>query len=205
MIARLALVLLLGLPTFGAGQDAPKAPKRQRPHRTGLWAEVSAGIGTIRVACTGCPDPVFTAGSAGLVRLGGTLTDKVLLGWETAGFTHETLGSAPEDSSTRSQIEAISVVVLWFPWRSGLFLKGGVGLAQGRFTVAAGSAVDSTEGTGIGMTLGLGWDIPISRKFAITANAASIIAAPGDFVLPGRRIEDIIGSVYQVSVGITLR
>lgn len=205
MIARLALVLLLGLPALSWAQDTPARPKRQRPHRTGLWGEISAGIGSIRVACTGCADPEFTPGSAGLVRLGGTLTDKVMLGWESAAFTHEVLGAGSADSSTRSQIETISIVVLWFPWRSGLFLKGGVGIAQGRFTVAAGSAVDSTEGTGIGMTLGLGWDVPISRKFAITANAASIIAAPGDFVLPGRRIDDLIGSVYQVSVGITFR
>ena len=204
MIARLALVLLLGLPAFGWAQDVPAKPKRQRPHRTGLWGEISLGIGSIRVACTGCADPEFTPGSAGLVRLGGTLTDKVMLGWESAGFTHEVLGG-PEDSTTQSQIETISIVVLWFPWRSGLFLKGGVGIAQGRFTVATGATVDSTEGTGIGMTLGLGWDVPISRKFAITANAASIIAAPGDFVLPGRRIEDLIGSVYQISVGLTFR
>ena len=159
----------------------------------------------MRVACTGCADPVFTPGSAGLVRLGGTLTDKVMLGWESAGFTDETVFSGGEDSTTVAEVETISVVVLWFPWRSGIFLKGGVGIAQGRFTVATATAVDTTEGTGIGMTLGLGWDVPISRKFAITANAASIIAAPGDFVLPSRRIEDLIGSIYQISVGITFR
>ncbi len=159
----------------------------------------------MRVACTGCADPVFTPGSAGLLRLGGTLTDTVLLGWESAGFTHETLGSGPEDSTTVAEMGTVSIIVLWFPWRSGLFLKGGVGIAEGRFTIATGTAVDSTEGIGIGMTLGVGWDIPISRKFAITANAASIIVAPGDFVLPGRRIEDIIGSIYQITVGITFR
>ena len=108
MIARLALVLLLGLPAFGWAQDVPAKPKRQRPHRTGLWGEISAGIGTIRVACTGCADPAFTGGSAGLVRLGGTLTDKVLLGWEAAAFTHETLGSGPEDSTTVSESRGCS-------------------------------------------------------------------------------------------------
>lgn len=205
MSARLAVVLLLALPAFGWAQEAPAVVKRQRPHRTGLWGELSFGIGAMRVACTGCPDPEFTSGSAGVLRIGGTLTDKVMLGGESSGFTHEILGSGPEDSATVAQVETISVVVLWFPWRSGFFLKGGVGIARGRFTVATGAAVDSTDGTGIGMTLGLGWDVPISRKFAITANATSILAAPGDFVLASRRIEDLIGSIYQVSVGVTMR
>lgn len=157
------------------------------------------------MGCATCTDPIDTRVGGGLFRLGGTVNDRVLLAWESAGFNNESFGLGPGDS-TVVDLGTASIIVLWFPGRSGLFLKGGVGLVAGTFLVPNGTAVaDSAEGVGIGMTLGFGWDLPISRKFAITANAASFIAAIGDIVLPTRRVDDVIGSTYHVSVGVTFR
>ena len=205
MIRRaLAVLFLVAAPLVA--QDPPKKIKPQRPHRTGLWAELAAGGGRLSMGCTECANPIRAPGSAGFIRLGGTLNDRVMLAWESAGFVDETFGFADNDTTDVAEMETVSIVVLWFPWRHGFFMKGGVGVAQGRFTLANGAAApDSTEGTGIGMTLGVGWDFPISRKFAISVNAASFITAIGDITLPTRRVDDVIGSTYQMSVGLTFR
>jgi hypothetical protein len=90
-----------------------------------------------------------------------------------------------------------------------LFFKGGVGAAFGQFAVpydSGGVAVaDTSGGAGIGLTFGLGWDLPISRKFAITANAATFVTALGDVALPGRKVDDVIATIYQASIGFTIR
>jgi hypothetical protein len=97
-------------------------------------------------------------------------------------------------------------VVLWFPWRSGFFVKGGVGVAEGDFTVTASPGqLVTASGEGVGLTFGLGFDLPISRKIALTANAGAVVAAIGDVVLPGTRVDDVIAMIYHVGLGITIR
>lgn len=178
----------------------------QRPHRTGLWFELGGGPAAIRVACAGCVEVDFQSGSGGYLRLGGVVSDRVLLGVETFGFTDEAFGFTAGDTSFVADGGTVAAVVLWFPWRSGAFVKGGVGVADGTFTTtpATGSPVIA-EGTGVGLTFGLGWDVAISRKFAITANAAAFITAIGDLVLPGGTVDDVIATMYVVSIGFTVR
>ena len=178
----------------------------QRPHRTGLWFELGGGPAAVRVACAGCADVSFEAGSGGYLRLGGVLSDRVLLGVEAFGFDDETFGFTAGDTAFVAETGTVAAVVLWFPWRSGAFLKGGVGLAEGSFTTTptTGTPVIA-EGVGVGLTFGLGWDVAISRKFAITANAAAFIAAIGDLVLPSGTVDDVIATMYVVSIGFTVR
>ena len=64
----------------------------QRPHRTGLWFELGGGPAAVRVACAGCADVSFEGGSGGYLRLGGVLSDRVLLGVEAFGFDDEAFG-----------------------------------------------------------------------------------------------------------------
>ena len=189
---------------LGLSACAIKGP--QRPHRTGLWGEIAGGGGSMRMTCSTCTDPIDAPGGTGLTRIGGTLSDQVMLGGESAVFRDESFGFDSEDSSAVAELETVGVVVLWFPWRAGFFLKGGLGLAQGRFTIDNGALPpDSTEHTGIGMSFGVGWDVPISRRFAITGNAGSFVTAIGDIVLPSRRVDDVIGSMWQFTVGVTFR
>jgi hypothetical protein len=178
----------------------------QRPHRTGLWFELGSGPAAVRVACAGCADVTTSGGSGGYLRIGGVLSDRVLLGVETFGFDDEAFGFIAGDTTFVAETATVAAVVLWVPWRSGAFLKGGVGLAEGSFTTTPtpGSPVIA-EGVGVGLTFGLGWDVAISRKFAITANAAAFITAIGDLVLPVATVEDVIATMYVLSVGFTVR
>lgn len=178
----------------------------QRPHRTAFWLDVSSGPGAVRIGCGGCAEVTVAGGTTGDIRLGGTLSDKVLLGVEIFGFTDERFGFAPHDTSITAENSSLNAVVLWYPWHGGVFLKGGVGLAGGRFTVKADTGQGAVnEGNGVGLTFGLGFDLPISRRFALSANAAAFITAIGDVRAQGVLVDDVIPTMYQLGVGFVLR
>jgi hypothetical protein len=195
-------ILLLGVVATDLAAQRPR-----RPHRSGLWGELGGGGGVARIACSGCTDVVTAGGITNHFRIGGTVSDRVVIGFETFGLLDQAFGFAPSDPSTGSSAETVSlaVVVLWFPGRRGLFFKGGVGAATGEFVLPTGAQSDTSQGGGMGVTFGVGWDWPISRKFAITANVGTYVTALGDIVLPGRRVDDVIATMYEASIGFTFR
>ena len=180
--------------------------RRDRPHRSGLWGDFGFGPGATRIGCAGCTDVRFSPGNTGLFRIGGVITDKVLLGFESFSLLNEKFGFLDGDSSIVSENTSLQGVVLWYPWRGGVFLKGGVGIANGSFTVHPDSGADvRTNSTGIGLSLGLGFDRPISRKFALSLNAAAYITGIGDITVGSTFVDDVIVTVYQLNVGIAFR
>ncbi|HEV8400058.1 MAG TPA: hypothetical protein VGQ18_09510 [Gemmatimonadales bacterium] len=190
-----------------AGLLAPHA-QGQRPHRAGLWIETGGGVGYVRIASSGSTTVTSAPGSVSYLRFGVLLSDKVLLGVENFGFVDDMLGFFRGDTSSVAETWSFTVVVLWYPWRSsGLFAKAGVGASQGTLTVTppgGGSPVTAT-GTGVGLTFGLGYDRKISRKLALTGCLCADIAGIGDVVLPTTRIDDMIASIYHVTIGLTIR
>lgn len=190
----------------GGGGAGSQPRKPSRPHRSGLWGELGFGPGHVRIACSGCEDVVGASGTTSFVRVGGIVSDHVLIGFEI--FAHKTLGSTSPDSGT-TETGTAAIIILWYPGSRGLFFKGGVGAAFGQFSVppdSTGTTVaDTSTGGGIGITFGLGWDAPISRKFAFTGNAALFVTALGDVVMANRRVDDLIATMYSVSVGFTFR
>lgn len=197
------------VPDTAQAPKTPKVRKPGRPHRSGLWGELGSGPGNVRVACSGCEDVVTAPGATSYVRIGSTISDHVLIGFEVFTFLDEAFGFSPGDSSTAAETGTAAIIIMWYPGRHGLFFKGGVGAAFGQFSVPTDSggvvSADTSAGGGIGLTFGLGWDLPISRKFAFTGNAATFVTALGDVVLPGRRVDDVIATMYSVSIGFTFR
>ena len=185
---------VLSLLAAGGGLSA------QRPHRSGLWGEIAPGVGHARLACAGCPDVETVSGVTTQLRIGGTISRHVLIGVETFSMIDRPFGTTSEDS-TSAESGTFAVIVMWFPGKNGLFFKGGVGTSYGEFVIAA----DTSRGTGMGLTFGIGWDFPISRKFAITGNVGTYVTALGDIVLPGRRVDDVIATMYQLGIGFTFR
>ena len=199
-----AVVCALIIVAAGTTVSAQKKPPR--PHRSGLWGEVASGPGSVRVACSGCTNVVTARGPTSILRIGGTVSDHVLIGVEI--FTHldRAFGFVPKDTSATAETGTIAAVVLWYPGRHGLFFKGGVGPAFGQFSLPSSpTTADTSRGGGVGLTFGVGWDWSISRKFAITANVSSYVTAVGDIVLPGRRVDDVIASMYSGAIGFTFR
>ena len=181
------------------------AQRADRPHRSGLWVELGAGPGRVRIACSGCTNVVAAGAPTSYFRIGGTVSDRVVIGFEVFSLLDRAFGFSLGDTSTTAETATATVVVLWFPGRRGFFFKGGVGLAAGQFTVPGTAGADTSNGGGIGLTYGIGWDFAISRKFAITTNFAAYVTAVGDVVLPGRRVDDVIATMYQGAIGFTFR
>ena len=86
------------------------------------------------------------------------------------------------------------------------FLKGGVGLARGTFTVQStpGQPVTTTR-NGLAITLGVGIDVPLNRWLALTVNFGSYTSAIGDVNVNGALADDVIATIYEAGVGLTLR
>jgi hypothetical protein len=196
----------LGLLALGLAL-APAAARAQRPHRSGLWAEFNAGPGRMRVACSTCTRVVVANASGGGLRIGGTLSDKVLLGFQAFGVNSEHFQFAANDSVFVADNASVGALVIWFPWRSGLFMQGGVGLSRGEYSVpdSTGAEVVAAQGTGVGLTFGVGIDLPISRKLAITLDATAHITTLGDLVLASGTVDDVIATLYHLGVGLTFR
>ena len=146
-------------------------------------------------------------GSGGYLRIGGTVSDGVLLGLESFSFSDESFGFRSDpDRRVTAETTSLGVIGLWYPWRAGFFLKGGVGIAGGDFTVKPDSGQRRTvKGTGVGMTFGVGYDLNLSRRFAITTTGAAYVAAIGDLVLPTVTVDDAIASMYHLTIGLTIR
>lgn len=178
----------------------------QRPKRSGLWGEIAPGVGHVRLACSGCPDVETNNGLTSQFRIGGTISKNVLIGFETFSLTTNPLEvKNPGESS--SETGTLAIIMMWYPGKTGLFFKGGVGAAVGEFIFfqSDSTQADTSEGGGMGLTFAMGWDWPISRKFAITANLGAYVTALGDVVLPSRRVDDLIATMYQFGIGFTFR
>ena len=199
----LAAIVITVLGAVGAAAQAA-APA---PRRSGLWAEIGFGWGSLRAACAGCEEVTSSAGGITYFRLGGQVSPHVFLGGETNAFFDESFISS--DSTTLvAEIQAVNFIAIWFPGRSGLFLKGGLGIAQGRFTVldTASAATETLRGTGVGINVGAGWDFQLRPRLSLTASFTTQIVGIGDFVVAGpRTIEDVIGTVYQGAIGFVFR
>lgn len=197
----LVLSLLLAGATGAAG-----AQKRDRPHRSGLWGEFSAGPGFVRVSCAGCTDVIASNGATSHLRIGGAVSDHVLIGAEIFSLLDKAFDFSLNVHTQTAETGTATIVVLWYPGRRGLYFKGGVGAAVGQYTIPRSStAADTSTGAGMGLTFGAGWDWSITRKFAITFDVGTYIVGVGDIVLPGRRVDDVIATMYQASIGLTFR
>lgn len=152
-------------------------------HR-GLWG--GFGIGTGINGSEG-----NSWGVAAYGRVGGTLSQRVLIGGETAGW----YGTRDETDLYRSNLSA---VLLFYPSeRGGLFFKGGAGLAfittsiNEFFTVGGVnyySGVSQSE-TGFGATAGAGFDVRLGRNLYLVPEVDWYLQTAGEansaFGVPG--------------------
>lgn len=203
LVSRAGALFACALAASGASSGAVWG---QTAFRTGVWFEGGSGAGMVRSACSACPSATVAYGTSSHLRVGYAIAPQVLLGLELFALHSSELaltdGLAPVDAENGS----LGPVVMWYAGGSGLFLKGGVGLARGTFTVrpASDDAVTAERG-GLAITFGLGFDVGVTSWLAITANAGTYVTAIGDFVVDGTVADDIVATVYEAGIGLTLR
>jgi Outer membrane protein beta-barrel domain len=173
----LMLVALL-IPAQTFAQTSPTANKNAR---NGFWFNVGAGYGSL--GCSDCSGR--EGGFSGGLALGGSITQKVLLGAFGNGW------SKSEDGVT---VSAGSLVagVRFYPSRvGGFFLTGGLGVGTVEVEIAS---LGSASETGFAALLGLGYDFRVGSNVSLTPfwNGVGINYSGGD------------ANFGQLGVGVTI-
>ena len=130
-------------------------PSGVRPlTRSGFWVNAGAGYGTLRCGACGAG----ADGASGGIALGWTMNEQLLLGVGTTAWYRSKDG-------VRTSAGTVDARARYYPlvW-SGFFVNGGVGLGAVNFSTEGLAATE----TGLGMMLGLGWDIRMGDNFSLT-------------------------------------
>jgi hypothetical protein len=118
--------------------------------RSGVWFNAGLGYGT--VGCQDCDSR--EDGLSGNLTIGGTLNDRFLIGFGTAGFTKSIDGE-------RFNVGHYDARVRFYPSRTnGFFVTGGAGIGRMSF--------EGESETGLSVLLGLGYDIRVAKNVSLT-------------------------------------
>lgn len=168
----LAIAVVAGAATAHAQDGNPQL-------RRGFWIGLGLGYGSL-----GCEDCDRLSGLSGYVKLGGTLSQKVLLGVEANGWTRKESGATLSYSN-------LSAVVYFYPSSTGGFhLKGGLGASRVDLDLGIGGRDKDTGG---GILLGVGYDARVGRNFSLTPYLN----------LVGSNFDDSKVNLVQFGVGVT--
>ena len=134
--------------------------------RHGAWMEWGLGYGSSRFSCDTCTRGQRLGGWTFSFVLGGTLNPHVRLG---VGLRQWLNGLKP--SAPLAGISTATLCLSYFPRiRGGPFATGEVGLSHYQLGKGTGDPIEpysmgSTyySGTGWGLTLASGWEVPIGR------------------------------------------
>ena len=175
--------------------------------RDNFWFEASVGSGGIFFNCSACESPIRTFGESVIFRTGGKLSDRVLLGIEVYSLISKTFQPTGGNEILEVEISSFAPIIIWYPWRYGLFLKGGFGVSGGEIQTAETDESPQILATGVGsgMSFGTGIDIPIIKYVAVSLSAGILIGAIGDVTVNGTLIDDLISTSYNFSVGLVVR
>ena len=131
----------------------PNGPRPQT--REGFW--FSGGLGYGALGCDNCNGRA--SGLSGGLSLGRTISEKLLLGVGTTGWYRSEDGLWLNVGTVDARLRFYPSVT------SGFFLTGGLGIG----TISLGVAdFGSVSETGLGLMLGLGWDIRVRPNLSLT-------------------------------------
>ena len=167
----------------------------QVPYRGGPWVDAGIGYGRLRLTCDSC-NIAAAGGMEFTVTVGGAPTRNVLLGLQAQGWFQ----------SRDQRVQSLMAIVQWYPWEAaGAFVRAGTGIVWGPVTPATGNQTAAARSTGVGLDLGLGYDLPVTRHYGIAVQAAWHVAALGDLIVAGQHANDTIAYVTRIGVALVFR
>lgn len=164
-----AMLLLVSASTVTA-QDA----KLTKPHG-GFWLGGGIGGGFTDQGS----DDIDDGGFAAYLRMGGTLSDRLLLGGELIGLTRDA-GAGVDDANVHQGNATLSL--LYHPASpGGFFAKAGAGFASTSVVLREGSLTVTNEESGFGLTFGVGYDLRLGSNLYLTPNFDVLVQSFDEF------------------------
>jgi Outer membrane protein beta-barrel domain len=150
----MALKRIAQMVAVAAALAATTAQAQKAPLRQGFWFSGGVGMGSL-----GTQDGSSREnGMTGDISLGGTLSQRWLLGVGSSGWSKSENGG-------RLTVGTLDARVRFYPSATGgFFLTGGIGAASIRASIGGFSATDN----GAGAIFGLGYDYRVGRNTSIT-------------------------------------
>ena len=162
------------------------AASAQHPQtRKGFWIGFGFGYGSYGISCSGCSGLGRESSFTGHIRLGGTVSPKLLLGMESIAWTKSEGGATVTAGN-------VSLAADYYPQPAGgLFLSAGVGFSR---VETSSSGSPSNGSTGPGFTFGAGYDVRVSANTSVTPIANFVWGHPDT---------GLSHNFFQFGVGVT--
>jgi hypothetical protein len=184
-------VLIASLLALGSsgGLAAQRAPE----HR-GIWLGAGLGMGSARLSCSICRAG-RDGGTSGYLRVGATITPRILLGAETNVWYRS------ENDLSFLLGSLLGVVYLYPTSSKSFYLKTGLGLAQ----YSAKDNDDEVSTQALAGTIGIGYEVLIARNISLVP-FANFLGTTGADVRFNDTVSDLSAntSLIQLGVGVTL-
>lgn len=173
-------------------------PAAAQGRHDGFTVSVGVGGGSAGATCEGCSTDRQKAPSLYL-RLGGAVRPNLVIAGELNGWTKQESSQGFDATIT---IATVNAVAQWFPQPTGgFFVSGGVGLGSIEVALKANNiGTLSNRTNGLGFQVGTGYDIQLTRGFALTPFATYFTTAGGKVESSGEKIN---GNVLQAGLGFT--
>lgn len=195
----------LALACAMAGLGTVPANAQDAVHRNGFWISFGLGAGSAGFECDGCEDDRDNSG-AGYLRLGGTPSDRFLVGGEINGWVKR---DEEETYEWEAAIGSIFGTLLFYPSAGNFYLQGGLGF-MGYTLEAENDAGESAklETAGFGLLLGIGYDVRVARSFSLTPYVSYTRSFSSDVEISGGGFsvglsEELNPNVFQFGLGFT--
>lgn len=187
-----ALIVLAALATTTAEAQKP-APGRNA--RQGFWIGFGFGPGSVGFDCASCGSDRTTGGS-GYLRLGGTISQSFLLGFEANGW-------AKSEGGVDDVVATGFLMAHWYPSRNGaLYIKFGIG----GMSWVSEDATDELAATAGAAIIGVGYEIRLTRNMSLTPFLNSMASGNAEFELNGQPVTgaaDFKMNMVQAGLGLT--
>ncbi len=190
LFTSLIRVTLLASALLIAGASAVDAQRPQR--RSGFWIGLGTGYGLASASCKSCSAGLEGTESTSYIRLGGTLSQRFLLGVEFSDWEGSVQG-------LKESREISTLTGYYYPFaHAGLFIKGGVGSSQYR--------APDVSSSGWALVSGAGYDLRVFSNISVTGTLNYWHGSLGR-VVDDRQLQ--LGTGYRqdivdFSVGITI-
>ena len=180
-----------------------RAELKPAPHN-GFYVGLGVGIGSLKLEYDN-PDEDFDifsdseTGGAGNFRIGGALSNKVLLGFEGNSWVKDyDVDLGGDIYPTKVTVSNACAAVTYYPTEY-FFIKGGPAIAIAEVDVdIPGSNLNyHDEATGGGIMLGVGGELRLTKKFALVPSAQWMWQKIelGDF-------NDVKANFFSVTLGV---